>query len=168
MISIIVAASSNNVIGCAGQLPWHLPDDLRHFKSITLGKPVVMGRKTFESIGRALPGRQNIVLSRQCDFAPGGCELVSSAAAAVDAAGDAPELMVIGGSQVYRLFLPRAQRIYLTRVMADVAGDTHFPEFAEQHWHISERIQRENDARHAYDFEFLTLDRSTGFERRAP
>jgi dihydrofolate reductase len=110
MISIIVAAAENGVIGAQGELPWRLSDDLRRFKAVTMGKPIVMGRKTYESIGRPLPGRQNIVITRQSGFEAAGCDVVDSKEAALAAAGEADEIMVIGGSQVYALFLPYAGR----------------------------------------------------------
>jgi dihydrofolate reductase len=159
MISVIVAVSTNNVIGFKGALPWHLPDDLRRFKAITMGKPVVMGRKTFESIGRALPGRQNIVVSTRADFAAAGCEVVTSAAAAVASAAGAVEIMVIGGAGIYALFLPLATRVYLTRVHVVLDGDTHFPNLDEREWRTTERVIRDNDDRHQHRFEFITLDR---------
>ena len=134
MISLIVAASSNNVIGANGGLPWHLSDDLKRFKAITLGKPVIMGRKTFESIGRALPGRQNIVITRRVGFVAEACDVVASADAALAAAGDVAEIMVIGGGQVYALFMPLASRVYLTRVHVEIAGDTHFPPLDPSAW----------------------------------
>ena len=134
MISLIVAASENNVIGAQGDLPWRLSADLRRFKEITMGKPIVMGRKTYESIGRPLPGRRNIVLTRQSGYEAEGCDVVDSPEAAIEAAGDADEIMIIGGSHIYRAFLPRADRIYMTRVHADVDGDTWFPELPESDW----------------------------------
>lgn len=159
MISLIVAASSNNVIGVDGGLPWHLSDDLKRFKAITMGKTIIMGRKTFESIGRALPGRRNIVVSSRADFRADGCEVVASAAAATAAAGDAGEIMIIGGGQIYRQFLPLADRIYLTRVHVELEGDAHFPLLAEAEWRTSQRLIRDNDERNVYRFEFITLDR---------
>jgi len=159
MISLIVAASSNNVIGVHGVLPWHLSDDLKRFKTITMGKPVIMGRKTFESIGRALPGRQNIVISTQANYPADGCEVVASAAAAIAAARGADEIMVIGGGQIYRQFLPLAERIYLTRVQVELDGDAYFPELEEREWRISERLIGDNDERNPYRFEFVTLNR---------
>ena len=136
MISIIVASSANNVIGAQGDLPWRLSDDLKRFKAVTMGKPIVMGRKTWESIGRALPGRQNIVITRRHDFAADGCDVVHSLDEAMSVAGDVGEIMVIGGSQVYEIFLPAAQRLYLTRVHADVEGDTFFPAVNEDEWQL--------------------------------
>ncbi len=159
MISIIVAASTNNVIGVQGELPWRLPDDLKRFKQLTMGKPIVMGRRTFESIGRPLPGRQNIVITRQPQFKADGCDVVSSPAAALTAAADAPEIMIIGGSQIYELFLPKASRLYLTRVQADIEGDAVFPAIDEQEWHLVEREAREASEANEYAFEFRIYER---------
>jgi dihydrofolate reductase len=138
-ISIIAAAARNNVIGRDNQLPWQLPEDLRYFKQVTLGKPVVMGRKTFESIGRPLPGRLNIVISRQPDWRAEGVLVASGLEAALQLAErEAPEtvdeLMVIGGAEIYKQALPLASRIYLTRVHEDFEGDALFPAIDEQSW----------------------------------
>ncbi|MDH4072115.1 MAG: type 3 dihydrofolate reductase [Gammaproteobacteria bacterium] len=135
-ISIVVATSANNVIGVDGGLPWHLPEDLKRFRQITMGKPMIMGRATFESIGRALPGRKSIVLTRQPDFEAEGCVVVPSIEAALKAAGDADEVMVIGGGEIYRQFLARADRIYLTRLQAELEGDTTFPELDMDEWEV--------------------------------
>lgn len=159
MISIIVAASANNVIGAQGELPWRLSDDLKRFKAVTMGKPVVMGRKTWESIGRALPGRQNIVITRQADFAADGCDVVQSTDTAIVAAGDVAEIMVIGGSQVYELFLPVAQRLYLTRVHADVDGDAFFPVVDESQWRLARDEPHAADDCNEFDFSFRTYER---------
>ena len=159
MISIIVASSANNVIGAQGDLPWRLSDDLKRFKAVTMGKPIVMGRKTWESIGRALPGRQNIVITRRHDFAADGCDVVHSVDEAMSAAGDVGEIMVIGGSQVYELFLPAAQRLYLTRVHADVEGDTFFPAVDEDEWQLMSEEKHPADERNEYDFSFQVWDR---------
>lgn len=137
MISLIVAASTNNVIGNDGELPWRLSDDLKRFKAVTMGKPIVMGRKTFESIGRPLPGRQNIVITRQQDFVADGCDVVQSTAGAVEVAGTAEEIMVIGGSQIYAAFLPIADRVYFTRVHTKVDGDAFFPSLDKAKWRDS-------------------------------
>lgn len=138
-ISLVVAASRNNVIGAAGQLPWHLSDDLKRFKALTMGKPIVMGRKTFESIGRALPGRQNIVITTQRDYVAEGCDVVGSPGDAVAAVPDGSEIMVIGGGEIYLLFLPLADRIYLTRVDTVVDGDTFFPALDAATWQETSR-----------------------------
>ena len=158
MISIIVAASENNVIGREGELPWRLSDDLKHFKAITMGKPIVMGRKTWESIGRPLPGRQNIVITRQAGFEAAGCDVVSSVAGAIGAAGDAAEIMVIGGSEIYALSLPQARRVYLTRVHAEVEGDAFFPALGEE-WRLLSDQSREADASNEYDVSFRVYER---------
>ena len=158
-ISLVVAASKNNVIGRDGGLPWHLPDDLRHFKQLTTGKPVIMGRKTFESIGRPLPDRRNIVMTRDENYAAEGCDVVTSVDEALDLVADADEMMVIGGGQVYREFLPRADRIFLTRVQADVDGDVRFPELDETAWRLGSSENHDADDKHAYAFELLVFER---------
>ena len=160
MISIIVAASKNNVIGMQGGLPWKISDDLKRFKALTMGKPIVMGRLTWESIGRPLPGRQNIVITRQSDFSADGCDVVASPATALAAAGDAEEIMVIGGSQIYDLFLPKAGRLYLTRVHIDVEGDAFFPEIAEDTWKIVDSEEHAATEVNQFSFEFRTYERT--------
>ena len=160
MISLIVAVSANGVIGRGGELPWHLSDDLKRFKQLTLGKPIVMGRKTFESIGRALPGRQNIVLTRQSEFAADECDVVSSIDAAIAASGDAGEIVVIGGSEIYKLFLPLAERIYLTRVHIDVDGEVRFSELDDELWQESERENHDADDLNEYEFTTSVLERT--------
>jgi len=161
VISLIVAASTNNVIGARGDLPWRLSADLKRFKELTMGKPVVMGRKTYESIGRPLPGRQNIVITRQSNYSPVGCTVVQSVEAAIDAAGDAGEIMIIGGSHIYEAFLPLADRIYLTRVHAKVDGDTFFPELLESEWQQQIVTSHEADEANAHPSSFITCDRRT-------
>ena len=160
MISIIVAASANNVIGAKGDLPWHLSDDLKRFKAVTMGKPIVMGRKTWESIGRALPGRQNIVITRRQSFVADGCDVVNSVDEALSAAGDVGEIVVIGGSQVYELFLPAAQRLYLTRVHADVEGDAFFPAIDEDEWQLVSEEMHAADERNEFDCSFRIYERT--------
>ena len=158
-VSLVVAAAKNNVIGRDGELPWHLPDDLRHFKRLTTGKPIIMGRRTFESIGRPLPDRHNIVMTRDPDYAAPGCDVVTSVSDALDLAGDAAEVMVIGGGQVYHDFLPRADRIYLTRVQLEIDGDTHFPEIDAKEWQLVASEHHAADEKHAYAFEMMVLER---------
>ena len=158
-ISLIVAAAANNVIGADGGLPWHLPNDFRYFKRITMDKPIVMGRRTWESIGRALPGRQNIVLTRDDEFNAPGALVATSVEAAIAAAGDAGELMVIGGAQVYALFLDRADCIYLTLVAPDARGDTHFPELDHRNWQLASSELHAADDRHAFAYEFRVYER---------
>ena len=133
-ITLIAAVARNGVIGRAGQLPWRLPGDLKRFKEITWGHPVIMGRRTWESIGRALPGRRNIVVSRRPGFSAPGCDVVGSLDDALAAAGGATEAFIIGGAELYRAALPRAARLHLTRVQADVEGDVRFPEIRAEEW----------------------------------
>jgi dihydrofolate reductase len=159
MISIIVAASENGVIGVQGELPWKLSDDLRRFKQLTMGKPIVMGRKTWDSIGRPLPGRQNIVITRQANFDAPGCDVVASPDAAVAVAGDADELMVIGGSEVYALFLADAARVYLTRVHAQIEGDAYFPVLDATEWELVDEARHPADERNEFDFSFRRFER---------
>jgi dihydrofolate reductase len=161
LISLIVAASTNNVIGAKGKLPWRLSSDLKRFKALTMGKPIVMGRLTYESIGHPLPGRQNIILSRNAEFSAAGCDVVQSIDAAIEAAGDAQEIMVIGGSHVYTAFLPRADRIYLTRVKADVGGDAFLPELAASEWYETARDVCAADESNEFDAVFTILARGT-------
>jgi dihydrofolate reductase len=158
-LSIIVAMAENDVIGRGNRLPWHLPADLRHFRRLTTGKPILMGRKTWESIGRPLPERTNIVITRDPAYIAAGAVVVHSVAEALQAAGDATEVMVIGGAELYRQILPRVSTIYLTRVHANIEGDTFFPELDEDEWRETERIDCEPDEKHAYRFSFITLER---------
>jgi dihydrofolate reductase len=166
-VALVVAMADNGVIGRDGTLPWHLPDDLKYFKVVTYGKPVLMGRRTFESIGKPLPGRRNLVLSRAgAAHAPGiasgvapGIEYVDSVEQALVLAAGAAELCVIGGAEVYALALPLASRIYLTRVQAVVAGDRYFPLRDFSGWRASESVSHAADARHAYAMSFQTLER---------
>jgi dihydrofolate reductase len=159
-VAFVVAMADNGVIGRGGALPWHLPDDLKYFKVVTFGKPVLMGRRTFESIGKPLPGRRNLVLSRAAAASAPGVEYVHSVEQARTLAAGAAELCVIGGAEVYALALPLATRIYLTRVHGSVTGDVCFPlrDFAA--WRASESVEHPADARHAYAMSFVTLERS--------
>jgi dihydrofolate reductase len=161
--SIIVAVAENGVIGSGNRLPWRLPDDLKRFKALSLGKPIVMGRKTFDSIGRPLPGRLNIVISRQPGLEIPGCRVVTSIEQAVSVAVEADpataELVIVGGAEIYRQVLPQVQVIHLTRVHANVDGDVVFPELREQEWREIAREYHPADERHAYAFTFSTLER---------
>jgi dihydrofolate reductase len=159
-LSIVVAADEHGGIGRGGKLPWHLPEDLRRFKARTMGKPVIMGRKTWESIGRPLPGRTNIVVSGQAGLVIPGCTVAGSFEAALAAAGPAPEVCVIGGAEIYRKALPVADTIYLTRVHASVEADTFFPALAPAEWEEVAREERPADERHTYACSFVTLRRS--------
>jgi dihydrofolate reductase len=159
-VALVVAMSDNGVIGRQGGLPWHLPDDLKYFKVVTFGKPVLMGRRTFDSIGKALPGRRNLVLSRTGAGSAPGVEYVRSVEQARALVAGAAELCVIGGAEVFALALPLATRIYLTRVHAVVAGDVYFPLRDFSGWHESQSIAHAADDRHAYAMSFLTLERA--------
>jgi dihydrofolate reductase len=161
VISLIVAMAANRVIGRDNKLPWRLPNDLRRFRALTMGKPLVMGRKTFESIGRPLDGRHNIVVSRNPDYRAEGCTVVHSPEAALAAAVPAEELFVAGGAELYAQFLPRAHRLYLTLVHARVEGDTFFPTYDESQWREIEREDHQADGRHAYAYSFLVLEHTT-------
>lgn len=142
MIALIAALNRRRVIGRDNQLPWHIPSDLRHFRQITMGKPLIMGRRNHESIGRALPGRKNIILTRDPLFTADGCQVANTAEQALALAEGADEIMVIGGAEIYRLFLPRTQRMYLTWVDTDDDGDTYFPEYDPDEWTVTdERTQ---------------------------
>jgi dihydrofolate reductase len=158
-LSLVVAASSNNVIGRDGGLPWHLPDDLRQFKRLTTGKAVIMGRSTYESIGRPLPDRRNIVMTRNAEYVADGCDVVSSVSEAMDAVEGVEEVMIIGGGQVYRDFLPLADRIYLTRVQAELEGDTYFPEIDEAAWRLVSSEHHAADEKHRYAFDVMVFER---------
>jgi dihydrofolate reductase len=160
-MELVVAASENDVIGRGNQLPWRLPADLSRFKALTLGKHVLMGRKTYESIGRALPGRTNLVLSRSLGFAPSGCTVVASLDAARLAAGAQTTVMVIGGAEIYRLCLPFAARIHLTLVHARIdGGDAFFSGWRGPAWRESFRERHEADDKNSCAYSFITLERS--------
>jgi len=165
-IALIVAASQNNVIGLDNQLPWHLPEDLQYFKAVTMGKPILMGRKTYDSIGRPLPGRTNIVLTRNANWSAEGVVVVNdldSATAASEkacAAAGVDELMIIGGEQIYRKFLPIADKLYLTKVEAVVEGDAYFPAIDSDQWQqVAEKIPEKVGN---YSYRFVVLERMAG------
>ena len=165
LVSIIVATDERGAIGRDGGLPWRLPDDLRRFKTLTMGKPIVMGRKTWDSIGKPLPGRHNIVITRQAGFDVPGVTVVASLDDALAVAGDVPEVCIIGGAEIYRLALPRTNRIHLTRVHAVVDADTYLPELGADAW--DERLIEKHvaDERHTYDYSCVELrrrDRANG------
>jgi len=149
----------NNLIGNKNQLPWHLPADFSHFKSTTMGKPIIMGRKTFESIGKPLPGRSNIVLTRNAEIQFEGTICVNNIEQALAAVPDAPEIMIIGGSTIYEMMLPQVNRLYLTYVDAAFEGDAWFPELNDNQWFESESVTRLADKKNAYDCRFVTLEK---------
>jgi dihydrofolate reductase len=163
ILSSVVAASTNNVIGKDNQLLWRLPNDMKFFKNTTWGMPVIMGRKTFESLGKPLTGRTNIIITRQAGYAPEGTftapDLEAAIALAADA--DAKEAFIIGGGEIYRLALPYTQRIYLTRVHTIVEGDTYFPAFSEKEWELLSELNFMADDKHAYDYSFQVWQRKS-------
>lgn len=159
-ISLIVALAENHVIGANNRLLWRLPAELQYFKKTTMGKPIIMGRKTHESIGRALPGRRNIVISRQADFQAEGCDVVDSLDAALALVKDCEEVMIIGGAQIYQQALPLADRLYLTWVHHAFEGDTFFPTWSSEQWREISREQRAADEQNPYDLTFTVLERT--------
>jgi dihydrofolate reductase len=164
ILSLVAAASENNVIGKDNALPWKLPDDMRHFREMTQGKPVIMGRKTFASIGHPLPNRLNIVITRRDDFDAEGIESAPSLDDALKVArkSGAKEACVIGGGEVYRQALDIADRIYFTRVHETIEGDAFFPSIDPTIWHVASKEEHAKDDDHAYAFTFIT------YERRQP
>ncbi len=158
-VSIIAALADNGVIGRDGSLPWHLPDDLRRFKALTMGRPILMGRRTFESIGRALPGRRNLVLTRGARRFPDGIEPVDSLAAALVRCAGAAEICVIGGAEVYAQALPLATHLELTRVHMDASGDVRFPAYDAAQWRELACVEHPADERHEWPLTFITLER---------
>ncbi len=159
LITLIVAVADSGVIGRDNTLPWHLPEDLKRFKRLTMGKPIVMGRKTFESIGKPLPGRQNIVVTRDTNYRREGVTVVHDAEAALRAAGPVAEVMVIGGAELFRALLPRAGRIHLTRVHGNIEGDVMWPALDDREWQVVEREIHSADERHEHAMTFEVLER---------
>ncbi len=159
LVSLVVAMDDAGLIGADNGLPWRLPNDLKHFKRLTLGKPVVMGRRTFASIGRPLPGRHNVVITRDRRFQAEGCTVVHGIHEALAACAGAEEIMVIGGADIYRQFLPLTDTIYLTRVRGRFEGDTHFPELDTAQWEEQCAEEQVPDTRNAHPHRFCTLTR---------
>ena len=161
LISIIVAMDEGRVIGAEGGMPWHLPADLKFFKSVTMGKPIVMGRSTWESIGRALPGRTNIIITRNTRFQAEGCRLAHSVdeALAIAKEESAEEVMIIGGGGIYEQTLDRVDRLYLTRIAAHLVGDTHFPVINPEEWQEASRQEHKADGDNPFELTFIVLDR---------
>ncbi|KRA00835.1 dihydrofolate reductase [Achromobacter sp. Root565] len=157
-LTLIVAYSTNRAIGRDNALPWKLPGDLAHFKRSTLGHPIIMGRKTWDSLGRPLPGRSNIVISRNPDFSAAGAILAPTLEAAVAACGDIDEAFVIGGAQIYAQALPLARRVLATEVHADVEGDAFFPLLPSFQW--QETARQPQPAENGYDYDFVTYERA--------
>jgi dihydrofolate reductase len=159
LLSVIAAMAKNRVIGIENRLPWHLPEDLRHFKTLTMGHHIVMGRKTYESIGRPLPGRVTVIVTRNPDYRADGCVTADSLDAAIEfgrAAGD-PEIFFVGGAELYGQVLTRADRLYLTEIQAEFAGDAHFPAL-DSGWRETGRQRQTSAAGLAYDFVVYARD----------
>ena len=164
-LSLIAAMSANRVIGRDNSLPWKLPADWKHFKNLTMGHHLLMGRKTFESIGRPLPGRTTVVITRQSSYSPTGVLVAHSIEQALQLAAQDSEAFVAGGAQIYRLMLPRADRIYLTSIDEEFEGDTFFPDFDESDWQLISQENREPDEKNAYPYTFLTYGRKNTEDR---
>ncbi|HWI66388.1 MAG TPA: dihydrofolate reductase [Symbiobacteriaceae bacterium] len=158
MISLVWAMGENRVIGRNGTMPWYLSADLIHFRKLTRGKVVVMGRRTFESIGGALPKRTNVVMTRDPQFTAPGCEVVHSVEAVLN---DERPVFIIGGAELYREFLPHAQELHVTRIHASFDGDTFFPEYDESEWELTSSTFREKDEKNPYDCTFEVYKRRT-------
>ena len=159
-ISMIAAMAHGRVIGADNDMPWHLPADLKHFKSVTMGKPVIMGRRTYESIGKALPGRPNIVISTKSHYILADAMVVHTIDDAMAAAAQYDEVMIIGGGSIYEALLPKADRLYLTFIDLNVDGDTHFPDYqASASWNEIEKEHHVKDEKNPYDYTFVTLER---------
>jgi len=161
-LELVVAAARNGVIGRENGLPWSLPGDLAYFKRLTMGQPILMGRRTWDSIGRPLPGRLNLVLSRDRALRLEGATVVHTLRDAILVAGAAPRLMVIGGAELFRMTLSDAKVLHLTEVDADVEGDVRFPDWSPEEWREVQREAHPADARHAYAYAFVTLERAPG------
>ncbi|MBY0266115.1 MAG: dihydrofolate reductase [Burkholderiales bacterium] len=158
-LSMIVAMAKNRVIGADGKIPWHLPNELQLFKRVTMGHHIIMGRKTFDSIGRLLPGRTTVIVTRQKDYAVAGAKVAHSLDAAVALCAGDDEIFVIGGGELYRAALPQADRIYLTVVEVEPSGDTKMPEFEGKNWLLTSTQRFYKDERHAHDYRFEVHDR---------
>lgn len=159
IISFVVAMDKNRAIGNAGGMPWHLPADLKHFKQVTMDKPIIMGRKTFDSIGRALPGRLNIVITRDKNWEAESVYIAHSVDDALKAAAEYEEVMIIGGANLYEQLLPHADRLYITQIDAEITADTWFPEIEADKWQETARETREADEKNPYCCDFVTLER---------
>ena len=158
MISLVAAMSKNRVIGRGGKIPWHLPADLKRFKELTMGHPVIMGRKTYESLGRALPGRTNVVLSRTPGFNPPDAVTVPSLKEAFDLVRGVDEIFIIGGQSLYEQALPLADKIYLTAVDVETEGNAFFPKFNENGWNLVSREEHKKDERNQHDYTYLVYE----------
>ena len=158
-VSAIVAAAENNTIGKDNQLLWHLPNDLRFFKRTTTGHTVIMGRKTYESVGKPLPNRRNVIITRQVGYTVEGAEVVHSVAAALESCAGENEVFIVGGAEIYQQALAVVNRIYLTRVHVVLPGDSFFPELEEHRWQLVSADHHPADDRHAYGYTFEIYER---------
>jgi len=158
-ISIIVAMANERVIGVNNGLPWDLPADMKHFRELTLGKPIIMGRKTYESIGRPLPGRRNIVVSRNSELKIPGVDVVSTLDDAISMVSNVQEIMIVGGAQLYADALSKANKIYLTKINLDIKGDSFFPQFNESEWTVLQKDDFECNELNKIDFSFIVLEK---------
>ncbi len=158
IVSIVVAIAQNHAIGKNNQLLWHLPKDLKHFKEITSGHTIIMGRKTYDSVGKPLPNRRNIVVTRQ-DITIDGCEVVNSLQDALKLAEGVDEVFIVGGAEIYKQAMPLTDRIYLTIVHENFEGDAYFPEIKEDIWKETAREDYQADEKHAFAYSFITLER---------
>lgn len=158
-ISIIVALSENNVVGVRNQLPWKLSADLKRVKSMTMGHHIIMGRKTFESIGRPLPGRTNVIITRNANYKAEGCVIASSLQHALDIAMNDTEVFIFGGGEIFKEAMPLASKIYMTRVHTHLEGDTYFPDIKPFDWRIVELQEFKADEKNEFDYSFMTLIR---------
>ena len=159
IVSLIAAMDKNRAIGIENRLPWHLPADLQHFKKVTMGKPVIMGRNTYESIGRPLPGRLNIVVTRDRNYHAEGCTMAYSFEDAIEKAGEQKEVMIMGGASFYEQTLAHADRLYLTLVDTEVKGDAFFPAWSVAEWQEVSKEHHQADEKNAFNYEFVTLER---------
>jgi len=159
IISLIAAMAEDRVIGINNKMPWHLPADLRHFKALTVGKPIIMGRKTWESLPGLLPDRPHIVVTKDLNYQAKGCQVVHSIDEALAAAGDVSEIMIVGGAAFYAAMLPQADRLYLTQVKTTVEGDAFFPDYNATDWQIIAQETHAADEKNPFSYRFLTLER---------
>ena len=158
-LSLIAVVSRNNVIGKDNKMPWHLPADLQFFKTTTLGKPIIMGRKTWESLGRILPGRRHIVVTRNKDYTAEGVEIIHSTDAALKQASNVDEAVIIGGAHLYEEMLPLTDRLYLTEIDAEFEGDTFFPEWNKEEWEVVSSETHPADEKNSFPYRFVVYDR---------
>ena len=160
MLTLCVAMDENGLIGSNNSLPWHLPADLKHFRTITMGKPIIMGRKTHESIGHPLKGRLNIIVSNNHNLTINNCQIFNDLETVLNFSNNYNEAIVIGGMAIYTMLLPYVQRMYITRIHAKFTGDTYFPEYITKQWQEIERQDYQSDEKNIYSYSFTTLERS--------